>query len=372
MRSQPGEKRGGSVAGFLQPDRCGPRWAVMQSFFSSFSLVVLLAVGAGAALVILFAGLRMTGLADRIADRTGLGEAVIGGVLLGAATSISGTIVSLTSALDGLPSLAFSNGIGGIAAQTAFLALADALYRRANLEHAAAELANVFQCGMLLLLLSVPFVAYSAPDFTVFGVHPASIVLIVVYAVGVLATSRLQESPMWTPVETGETRNDEPDDGDDPNKPARGLIAVFLALMLIMGTAGWTVARVGAELTERFELSQSVVGALMTAVITSLPELVTTLAAVRRGALQLAVGGIIGGNTFDTLFLTVSDVGYRDGSLYHAVGVNDLFWLAVAMVMTAILMLGLLYRERSGPGKMGAESILMLLVYLGAIAVAAS
>ena len=86
----------------------------------------------------------MTDLADRIADRTGWGEALIGGVLLGAATSFSGTIVSLSSALDGRASLAFSNGVGGIAAQTAFLAIADLLYRRANLEHAAAELANVF------------------------------------------------------------------------------------------------------------------------------------------------------------------------------------------------------------------------------------
>jgi cation:H+ antiporter len=146
--------------------------------FAALSSGALLAIGVVAALVILVCGLRMTGLADRIADRTGWGEAVIGGVLLGAATSMSGTIVSLTSALGGNASLAFSNGIGGIAAQTAFLALADMLYRRANLEHAAAELANLFQCGLLLLLLSIPLVAFSAPPFTVFAVHPASLVLV--------------------------------------------------------------------------------------------------------------------------------------------------------------------------------------------------
>ena len=339
--------------------------------FASLSLWVVLAIGAAAALVILSVGLRMTGLADRIADRTGLGEAVIGGVLLGAATSFSGTIVSLTSALDGLASLAFSNGVGGIAAQTAFLALADMLYRKANLEHAAAELANVFQCGLLLLLLSVPLVAFAAPEFAILGVHPASIFLVLAYGFGVVATSRLRESPMWRPVQTSQTRNDTPDEGDDSDKPARGLILRFLVLMLAMGAAGWVVAKVGEELTTRLDLSASVVGALMTAVVTSLPELVTTLAAVRRGALQLAVGGIIGGNTFDTLFLTVSDVGYRDGSLYHAVGTGDLFWLSVALTMTAVLLLGLIYRERSGPGGIGGESLLMLLIYGGAIAVQA-
>lgn len=339
--------------------------------FADAALPFLLAIGTGAAAVILFAGLRMTGLADRIADRTGLGEAVVGGVLLGAATSFSGTIVSLTAALDGRASLAFSNGIGGIAAQTAFLAVADILYRRANLEHAAAELANVFQCGMLLLLLSVPLAAYTTPEVTVLGLHPASVVLVVVYALGVVATSRLREHPMWEPVDTAETRADTPDDGDDPGKPARGLILQFLVLMLALGAAGWVISRVGAELTDRLGFSASLVGALMTAVITSLPELVTTIAAVRRGALQLAVGGIIGGNTFDTLFLAIADAGYRDGSVYHAIVVGDLFWLTVAMLMTAVLMLGLIYRERAGPGNIGRESAALLAIYAGAVALQA-
>lgn len=339
--------------------------------FAEWSLVLLFALGGVTALVIMVSGLRMTALADRIADRTGLGEALIGGVLLGAATSFSGTIVSLTAALDGRASLAFSNGIGGIAAQTAFLAIADLLYRRANLEHAAAELANVFQCGLLLLLLSVPFAAYAAPEIAVLGVHPASLILVIVYGFGVVATSRLRQSPMWRPVHTAETRDDTADEEDESGKPARGLVAQFLILMLIMGCAGWLVSQLGAQLIDRLGLSASLAGALITAVITSLPELVTTLAAVRRGALQLAVGGIIGGNTFDTLFLTISDIGYRDGSIYHAIARTDLFWLAVAMLMTGVLMLGLLYREKQGPAGIGRESLLLLTIYLAAIAVQA-
>ncbi|MEL6517346.1 MAG: sodium:calcium antiporter [Pseudomonadota bacterium] len=339
--------------------------------FSGLSIAFLLGIGAAAAAVILFAGLRMTGLADRIADRTGLGEAVVGGVLLGAATSFSGTIVSLTAALDDRASLAFSNGIGGIAAQTAFLAIADLMYRRANLEHAAAELANVFQCGLLMLLLTVPLAAYVTPEVTVLGIHPASFVLVAVYAIGVIATSRLRDTPSWEPVDTDETRTDTPDDGDDPGKPAGGLIVQFLVLMLFLGAAGWVISRVGAEMTDRLGFSASLVGALMTAVITSLPELVTTIAAVRRGALQLAVGGIIGGNTFDTLFLTISDAGYRDGSVYHAIVPGDLFWLSVAMLMTAVLMLGLLYREKQGPAGIGRESMTLLAIYAGAVAVQA-
>jgi hypothetical protein len=121
--------------------------------------VALIGAFLASATVVFLSGLRMTGLADRLADRTGLGEAIVGGVLLGAATSLSGIIVSITAALDGRASLAFSNSVGGIAAQTVFPRVADMFYRKINLEHAAADLGNVFQGLVLMVLLTLPFVA---------------------------------------------------------------------------------------------------------------------------------------------------------------------------------------------------------------------
>ena len=174
---------------------------------------------------------------------------------------------------------------------------------------------------------------------------------------------------MWVPVSTTYSRTGTPEQTSDRDGGTSmwRLLAVFLLLVVMMGTSGWVIAGVSVEAIGRFALSESLVGALATAVVTSLPELVTTLAAVRRGALQLAVGGIIGGNSFDVLFLTLSDFGYRDGSLYHAIGSGDLFWLIVGQAMTAILLLGLIVREKQGPGGIGWESVLMLSIYGGAV-----
>ncbi|SFG45050.1 cation:H+ antiporter [Palleronia marisminoris] len=322
-----------------------------------------------AALVIFFSGLRMTSVADRLADRTGLGEAIVGGVLLGAATSLSGIIVSITAALDGRASLAFSNAVGGIAAQTVFLAVADMFYRRINLEHAAADLANVLQGLVLMVLLTIPFLAMTSPDVTIWAIHPLSLVIPLVYAGGLVASRSARETPMWKPVETSDTDEDTPDeeDAESAATSTARLAAIFGGLMLLMGTSGWVIAKTSSVLSDRMELSETLVGVLATAVVTSLPELVTTVAAVRRGALQLAVGGIIGGNTFDTLFLMASDVAYRDGSLYHAAGMGDFFWIATALLMTSVLLGGLILRQRQGPGKIGGESLLILLIYAGAV-----
>jgi cation:H+ antiporter len=104
----------------------------------------------------------------------------------------------------------------------------------------------------------------------------------------------------------------------------------------------------GIGLVRQTGLSQTAVGSLLTAVATSLPELVAALAAVRQGALTLAVGGIIGGNTFDVLFLAFSDFAYREGSIYHALSDAPLFIMSLSILLTAVLLLGLILRERRG------------------------
>ncbi|WP_174800563.1 sodium:calcium antiporter [Martelella limonii] len=340
-------------------------------YFENLSLIWLTLIFLAAGAVILGCGVRITDVADRIADRTGLGEALIGGLLLGAATSLSGTVVSVTSALDGRASLSFSNAVGGIAVQTAFLALADMIYRRVNLEHAAADLSNLFQGALLVLLLGMPLLAYAAPEITLFAVSPVSLAIFGVYIAGAVASKRVRDEPMWHPVGTHETRTDQPEEEATDAGSNVGIFAFFALLMVVMGLCGYVISQIAGVITDRYSLSASLVGALLTAVVTSLPELVTTLAAVRRGALQLAVGGIIGGNTFDTLFLTLSDVAYRDGSLYHAIAREDLLWLAVGLSSTAILLLGLIVRQKAGPGRIGFESVGILLLYCGAVAVTA-
>ncbi len=318
-----------------------------------------------AAAVIGISGTRMVAIADRIADRTGMGETIAGGILLGMSTSLSGVVTAITAAGEGQASLAFATAIGGIPAQTAFLVIADLTYRRVNLEHAAADANNLLQAAALIVLLSLPLAAYLLPSATVFGVHPVSVVLVAIYILTTRAAFSMRDRPMWRPEETPDTRRDEPDRASQQEALAP-LLGQCALLVVILAGSGFVVAATGAALSSRFGISQTLVGALLTAVATSIPELVTTLAAVRRGALQLAVGGIIGGNTFDILFLSASDVAYRDGSLYHAIGDADMLLTVGAILMTGVLLMGLIMRERRGVGFEGTAILAIYAAIVGA------
>lgn len=343
-----------------------------MGWLDGLPIAALLAAFASCALVIGVAGVAMARLADRLADKTGLGEAMVGGIFLGASTSLSGIVTSVTAAADGYPNLAVSNAIGGIAAQTAFLAIGDLLYPRANLEHAAASAVNLTQAVLLIGLLSVPIVAYAGPDTAVFGVHPATPLLLGLYLFGLRLAASAHRHPMWQPMKTDETREDLPDANAAREYSLRGLLLRFAGLAAVIGGTGYTLAKTGVAIATSTGLSKSFVGALMTAVATSLPELVTTIAAVRSGALTLAVGGIIGGNTFDVLFLVLADAAYRPGSIYHAIRPAGVFWMAVSILMTAALVLGMLRREKKGVAGIGFESASILAVYIAAVVIAAS
>lgn len=325
-----------------------------------------------AAAVIALAGTRMTRLADKLADLTGIGQALFGAVMLGASTSLPGILTSVWTAYQGIPDLAVSNAIGGIAAQTVFLVVADIFCRRANLEHAAASVENLIQAALLMTLLAIPLLASSGPDLTLAAIHPASLILPAAYLFGLLLVKRAKAAPLWLARKTKETQ--EEGSGGDDDVTHRDLVRMWLAfggLAIVVALAGFSVAQTGIAIADRTAISGTLVGMLMTAVATSLPELVTSVAAVRRGALTLAVGGIIGGNSFDVLFLAFADIAYREGSLYHAMNNQHIFLIALTLMMCGIILLGLLRREKSGFANIGFESVLVLVLYLGAVAVLA-
>lgn len=333
---------------------------------SSLPLTFQILLFAAAAAVVALAGVRMATVADQLADRTGLGEAVVGGILLGASTSLSGTVTSITAASQGMASLAASNAIGGIAAQTAFLVVADMSYRRINLEHAGPDVRHLLQTVLLILMLALPLAAVFLPEFTLAQIHPVSILLVAVYFAGMIATMRMDRQPTWVPQRSAETREDVPEP-EDEKAPATARLAVeFTLLALVLAVAGYVIAETGGTLTQVAGISETLVGTLLTSTATSLPELVTTLAAVRRGALQLAIGGIVGGNTFDVLFLSLSDVAYREGSLYHALLPRDLLVIVAGIIITAILLMGLILRDRRA---IGFEGVAILTIYAALAAI---
>ena len=336
-----------------------PLWALAVAFFAG-------------AVIIFLVGPRLARRADELTRALGLAQGIGGAVFLGASTSLAGSVLSISAAWRGDAELALSNGLGGIAAQTLFLAVADTLYRRANLEHAAASTANLFQLGLLLTLMAAILLAFTGPDVTVFNLHPLSYLLPLIWGVGTIVGDRISRRPMWHPVDTAVTGDTSEATIEVHAARLPRIIAVFLVLAALIAGAGFTLSAVTPRLADAAGLSQSFAGAVITSTVTSLPELVTSIAAVRAGRLRLAVGNIVGGNAFDTLFCTFADAAYREGSVYHAAGPREVFVTALGLLVSTVLLMGLIGREQRGPGRIGTESVLIIAIYAVGVVVLGS
>ncbi len=316
-------------------------------------------------IIVAVGGTFLTRIADRLADQTGLGEAFVGAILLGGVTSLSGIVTSVTAAYESHAVLSVNNALGGIAIQTVFLAIADLAYPKANLEHAAASLSNIMQSVILVVLLLIILTASVLPEFAIFNIHPATIVLLVSYGIGQKMIQNARDRPMWKAVKTMDTRQDIPVKEHMHEVSLSTLVVQFVMLGATIGIAGYFLAKSAIALSAQSGLSENFIGAMMTSLVSSLPELIVSVAAVRQGALTLAVSSIIGGNAFDILFVSFSDVAFLEGSIYHTFGQNQHFIVLLTLLLTATLTLGLLYRQQRGIGRIGWESWLVILLFCG-------
>tara|TARA_R110002049_G_scaffold115745_2_gene267858 strand:- start:2503 stop:3522 length:1020 start_codon:yes stop_codon:yes gene_type:complete len=331
------------------------------------SLIPNLAAFCIAALAITIAGSQLARLADELADRTGMGEAVFGVLLLAGVTSLPDFAATLSAAIDARPDLAMSNVMGSMAVNLAFLGIADIVYRKANLEHAAASAVNLMLAGLLIVLLTLPLLAIVTPPVAEWRVHPITPVIVVAYLFGLHLVQRTDAHPMWFARLTRQTVPDTP-----AYQYHGGLAAAwlgFVALAAVTCIAGWVLMEAAKGIADQTLLSDTLVGGLLTALATSTPELVTTIAAIRYGALTLAVSNIFGTNCFNMLVVAAADVGYPHGSIFHDMAPIQMTWGLISILMTAILLLGMVRRQTYGVGRIGFESALMLTVYGAAIAI---
>lgn len=171
---------------------------------------------------------------------------------------------------------------------------------------------------------------------------------------------------MWQPVRTRDTREDEPQAPTDTSLSRLwARVAIYGSLVAV---AGWVIARAGLGVVAATGVNSGVLGFTVTTIITSFPELVALLAAVRVGALTLGVSAIIGGNAFDALQISLADATYTSGTIYEAAGPTSLVLIGGTIFITAVLASGLIMRDRRG---VGFEGMAVPAVYVSTVVLAA-
>ena len=136
-----------------------------------------------------------------------------------------------------------------------------------------------------------------------------------------------------------------------------------------MGAAIW-LSITGEKITEEMGWEASFVGTQFLAFSTSLPELAASFAAIRINAPELAITGVLGSNLFNMGFiLFMDDVALVGSPLWGHHDVSNIHQLTavVAILMTAVVIVGVITRGRSRPNRFfTGEALILVGLYIAA------
>lgn len=346
--------------------------------FGSLGIPALAGIFAAAAAVVWLAGARLSGYVEAISDRTGLGDAFLGALLLGGITSLPELATSVSASVAGDPRLAVNNLLGGVGMQVVILAAADLALGRAPLSSAATHPVILLQGVLLIGILALVIGAIVAGDP---GAGPLGLWTIGILAATVLSfwiIRRNETRPTWRPVtEEGRKERDEagapraePERAPGADRPARSLSALLVRAALAgfaILAAGVTLTGAGEALATRTGLGSSFFGAVFLAISTSLPEVSTTVAAVRLGRYDMAFSNVLGANILDLGLIAVVDAVYRGPPVLDELGPFAILAAALAVLLTTVFLTGLLRRSARGFARMGVDSLAVLALYLGGV-----
>ena len=317
------------------------------------------------------AGTRLANCADQIAKRTRLSDALAGLVLLAFATSLPEVATTLTASLGGNPQLATSNLLGGVAMQTALLAVVDAVAVRGALTYFSPNPVLLMQAVVLVLLLATAITLTAVGDaISLWSVGAGAASLFLIYLLGLVVINRFERREPWkvvNPPEMPEISAEKRMRYD--SKSDRAIYLSFGFSSAVILASGWAVTEASDAIAEQTGLGSTFVGATLLAITTSLPELSTTIEAARLGAYRMAVSNIFGSNSMCLAMLFLADIGYRQGVILREAESSVVFAAGLGIVLTCVYLWGLLERENRSVGRFGWDSAAVLGLYAGGLAV---
>jgi cation:H+ antiporter len=290
--------------------------------------------------IILFAGTKLARYGDVIAEKTGLGRIWVGLILLAAITSMPELVTGVSAAaLVKLPDLAVGNLLGSCLFNLVLLALLDIMHRpepllsRASPRHVMSAVAGIVLAGVVAGGIGA---GARFPGATLGWVNVPGILPLVLYILGIWWISRSERSqPPPTTVLSSKY------EGLSLRKT---YLRFGLATAAVIGAGIW-LSFIGDEIALTYSWHASFVGSLFLAITTSLPELVVSIAALRLGAIDMAVADILGSNMFNLALVTPVDLAYRQGPVLASVLSAHLVTALVTIVMTIIVIVGLRFRR---------------------------
>ena len=306
------------------------------------------------------AGTYLSRYGDVIARRTGMGGSWVGLVLVATVTSLPELATGVSAVtINQAPEIAVGDVLGSCVFNLLIIVVLDLLQRGESV-YTRARQGHILAAGFGVVLIGFAgfnvLLAQGGPHWAWGHVGLYSPVIVVLYAVAMRTVFR---------YETSHREPVQPEPERDRGLTLAQALQRYAAAALVVIAAGIWLPYLGKALAAQMGWSQSFVGTLFVAAATSLPEVAVSVAALRIGALDMAIGNLFGSNLFNIFILAIDDVAYLKGPLLANVSPVHAVSALSAIMMTGVAIVGLLFRPKLRVFKtVGWASIVLFVFYL--------
>lgn len=291
--------------------------------------------------------------ASAIARRLGISELAIGLTVVAFGTSLPETAVNVSGTLNGLSDLCFGNVVGSNIANIGVILGICAMIRPLTIHVGLVvrEIPMMILTAFVALMIGCDMMLGDGAVNMIGRTDGAVLLLLfalfLYYTVRDVLTQRNRDAFIAEATQSVSTRH---------ASIAAALAMIGAGLLLLVGGGTLTVHH-AALLARAAAVPEVIVGLTLVAIGTSLPELVTSILAVRRGQSDLAVGNIVGSNIFNLLFILGLSASIRPLDVPRG-GAADL--LVMTGFSLVLLPLAITHRRRI----VRSEGLLLLIGYV--------
>ena len=266
-----------------------------------------------------------------IANLTGIPKFIIGATIVSVATTLPELTVSVTGVIDGELDLAVGNAVGSVTANIGLIMGISLVCMPAVIKRSQFWIKGTLMSAAALLLwvLCKDGTLHMLPSFALFA-------LLAVY--------------VWDNIRDAknDVGSDEREVVDKKDLPKQIVMFIIGIAAIVVGSK--LLIEYGSEIALLLGVPSAIIGVTMVAIGTSLPELITTLTAIRKKESSMSIGNIVGANIIDlAMILPICSV-VSDGKLTIAEQSYALDMpICFAMTLIAVLpplIKGKLYRWR--------------------------
>lgn len=256
----------------------------MSIDFTGSNLISVLLLFAAGLILIIKGGDLFVDAATWIAEASGIPKFIIGATVVSFATTLPEMLVSVFAALEGNADIAVGNAVGSVTANTGLIMCLSLICMNCVMTRKQFGV----KAGILLVTIAVLFGFTRDGQLSVLESAMILVFFVIFLAENLIAGHREQGTEAESDVRA---KIDAKTMVINIGKFVIGAAAIVLGAQLLIDN--------GSALARMLNVPDSIIAATMIAIGTSLPELVTTITAIRKKQSSLSVGNIIGANIMD-------------------------------------------------------------------------